>query len=428
MITRLWQRGQSIPRNMRLFLLNVLAYGMVIDGILSVLLNLYLLRLGYDTTFIGTINSIGTLVFALVSLPIGAVQRYSSRQMMQLGQFLSLIGLLGVPLAFYIDEGQALFLIGFRVVASIGLSTYFVHQVPLVLEITRPAWHARALSLTMAFFSLAAFLGSWIGGMLPGFFGGLLTLPLTDPQPYQLTMFTAALLLIPAMIAIRLLPDRPVSEETPAEETNHGTLAAGWKPLAGLLAVILLVRALQSGGIGVVITFTNVYLDEALMVPTSRIGLITGFGRLLGVPMSLTVPWLVSRFGNFKLVHLSLGLIALLILPLALVPYWPVAALAVIGISSMGSVRYLSFIGFTMALVSDKQRSLISGTNEMAIGAGFAISSFIGGYLIAWLGYRELFLFGSALTVLGTVVFGLIFWRRSGQTARPAPIPRAPKL
>ncbi|MCB0021011.1 MAG: hypothetical protein KDE09_24615, partial [Anaerolineales bacterium] len=98
MITRLWQRGQSIPRNMRLFLLNVLAYGMVIDGILSVLLNLYLLRLGYDTTFIGTINSIGTLVFALVSLPIGAVQRYSSRQMMQLGQFLSLIGLLGVPL------------------------------------------------------------------------------------------------------------------------------------------------------------------------------------------------------------------------------------------------------------------------------------------------------------------------------------------
>ena len=56
------------------------------------------------------------------------------------------------------------------------------------------------------------------------------------------------------------------------------------------------------------------------------------------------------------------------------------------------------------------------------------ISSFIGGYLIAWLGYRELFLFGSALTVLGTVVFGLIFWRRSGQTARPAPIPRAPKL
>ncbi|MCB0018571.1 MAG: MFS transporter, partial [Anaerolineales bacterium] len=230
------------------------------------------------------------------------------------------------------------------------------------------------------------------------------------------------------LIAIRLLPDRPVGEETPAEETNHGTLAAGWKPLAGLLAVILLVRALQSGGIGVVMTFTNVYLDEALMVPTSRIGLITGFGRLLGVPMSLTVPWLVSRFGNFKLVHLSLGLIALLIVPLALVPYWPVAALAVIGISSMGSVRYLSFIGFTMALVSDKQRSLISGTNEMAIGAGFAISSFIGGYLIAWLGYRELFLFGSALTVLGTVVFGLIFWRRSGQTARPAPIPRAPKL
>ena len=165
------------------------------------------------------------------------------------------------------------------------------------------------------------------------------------------------------MIAVRLLPVRPVSEETPATEMQPNGVTVGWKPLAGLLAVILLVRALQSGGIGVVMTFTNVYLDEALKVPTSRIGLITGFGRLLGVPMSLTVPWLVNRFGNFKLVHLSLGLIALLILPLALLPYWPVAALAVIGISSMGSIRYLSFIGFTMALVSDKQRSLISGTN-----------------------------------------------------------------
>ena len=420
----IFKQVTGLPRNMKLFLLNVLAYGAVVEGIMSVLLNLYLLRLGYDTTFIGTINSIGTLVFALVSLPIGAVQRFSSRQMMQLGQILSLVGLLSIPCALYVDQGQAIFLIIGRIVAMIGLSTYFVHQVPLAMDITRPAWHARALSLTMASFSMAAFLGSWIGGMLPGFFGNLLTVPLSDPRPYQLTMFAAALVVIPAMVAIRLLPARPVHEDTPAESSAPTNLPTGWKPLAGLLAIILIVRALQSGGIGVVMTFTNVYLDEALQVPTIRIGLITGFGRLLGVPMSLTVPWLVNRFGNFKLVHFSLGLIVLLILPLALLPIWPVAALAVIGISSMGSIRYLSFIGFTLALVSDKQRSLISGVNEMAIGAGFAISSFVGGYLIAWLGYRELFLFGAAVTLLGTLTFGLVFWRRAAESALPATNPQ----
>ena len=179
---------------MKLFLINVLAYGAVIEGILSVLLNLYLLRLGYDTTFIGTINSIGTLVFALVSLPIGAVQRFQQPpDDADWPVSLAHRPLIGIPFALYVDEGQALFLIGCRVVAMIGLSTYFVHQVPLAMDITRPAWHARALSLTMASFSLAAFLGSWIGGMLPGFFGNLLDLPLTDPRPYQLTMFVAAL-------------------------------------------------------------------------------------------------------------------------------------------------------------------------------------------------------------------------------------------
>jgi hypothetical protein len=34
-----------------------------------VVFNLYLLRLGYDPTFVGQINSIGLLTFALASMP-----------------------------------------------------------------------------------------------------------------------------------------------------------------------------------------------------------------------------------------------------------------------------------------------------------------------------------------------------------------------
>ena len=161
----------------------------------------------------------------------------------------------------------------------------------------------------------------------------------------------------------------------------------------------------------------NVYFDDALNMPTSRIGLISGIGRLLGVPMSLTIPWLVARFGNFRLVLISLGLIITLMLPLALIPYWPIASFALISINSMGALSYLSFIAFTMALVSEKQRSLISGAGEMAIGTGFAISSLVGGYLIAWYGYRELFLFGAALTTLGLVAFWIVFRKRAAASS-----------
>lgn len=408
------------PKNMKIFLINVLAYSAAVEGISGVLLNLYLLRLGYGTEFIGTLNSAGLLVFALVSLPIGAVQRFSSRQMLQFGQILSLIGLLGISLASYAPAGQAALLIAFRVVGMVGLSAYFVHQLPLAMDITLPAWHNRALSVTMAVFSLSAFLGSWVGGLLPEFFGKLLDQPLSSPRPFQLSLLVAALGILPAMVALHLLSGERIGYSDSAAITDI-LPPVNWRSVAGLVATILVVRALQTGGIGVVLTFSNIYFDEALKVSTSRIGLISGFGRLLGVPMSLIIPWLVARHGNFKLVHISLAFIVLLIIPMALLPYWPVAAVALISINSMGSLRYLSFIAFTMALVPEKQRSLISGAGEMAIGTGFAITSFVGGYLIAWYGYRELFLFGAALTTIGAVAFWLIFRKRAA-AMRPVPV------
>ena len=414
------QQFADAPSLLKRFLINVVAYGAAIEGIMTVLLNLYLLRLGYGTEFIGTLNSVGLLIFALVSLPIGAVQRFSSRQMMLIGQVLSIVSLIGLPLSLYVDNGQAAFLIFWRIVAMIGLSTYFVHQLPFAMTITRPEWHNRALSLAMAAFSMAAFLGSWLGGLLPGWFAAYLDVPLSSPIPYQLPMFVAALVVFPATFVLRSIPEDEKPGFVEEVEVVPRRSRSDWRAVAGLVGIILVVRAFQTGGVGVLMTFGNVYLDDALLVPTSRIGLISGFGRLIGVPMSLIIPLLIARYGNFKLVHVSLAIICMLIIPMALIPDWGVAAVAIIAINSMGSLRYLSFIGFTMALVSERQRSLMSGAGEMAIGIGFAISSFVGGYLIAWFGYRELFLFGTAMTVIGAIAFWLIF-RNRAEAKHPVP-------
>ena len=66
-----------------------------------------------------------------------------------------------------------------------------------------------------------------------------------------------------------------------------------------------------------------------------------------------------------------------------------------------------------MSQVSEKQRSLMSGAGEMAIGAGFGTASFVGGFLIAWYGYRELFLFGAMTTALGIFLFWVAFRKRA---------------
>ena len=410
---------REVPRNVKLFLMTVLAFGSTVEGIGAVLLNLYLLRLGYGTEFVGTVNSAGLFVFALVSLPLGSIKWVSSRQMLQFGQVMSLIGLVGLPLAQYVPSAQAPLLIGFRIVAMIGLSAYFVHQIPFVLDMTEPKWHSRVMAWTMATFSLAAFVGSWVGGVLPEVIGRWLDVPMSDPRPFQLPMFLAAVVLIPAIIALYLIPEEADLGFAEAEEARKAGRQEGesrfgdWRAIIGLVLLILLIRALQTGGVGVMLTYSNVYLDDALLVPTGRVGLISGLGRLAAVPVSLMLPWLMARYSNFRLVIVSLASIVALMIPIALLPYWQVAAVGVIAVNSMSSLRYLAFVSFTMSLVSEKQRSLISGAGEMAIGVGFATSSFIGGYLIAWYGYRELFLFGAAMTTIGTVLFWILFRGRA---------------
>lgn len=413
--------ARSAPRNVKYFMFTVLAYGIAVEGISQVLLNLYLLRLGYGTEFIGTLNSVGLFVFALVSLPIGAVQRFTSRQMLVLGLVLSVVGNLGLPLAPFLAADPSFVLIGFRIVGMIGLSCYFVHQMPFSMEITSPKWHSRIMSATMAMFSLAAFLGSWVGGLLPEFFSRILAVPISDPWPFQVAMLTATILVAPAiLIAMNITETRDTATERELGATDQTSVWQAVRPIMGLLILIIVIRAVQTSGVGVMLTFSNVYFDDGLGVSTGRIGFISGFGRLLGVPMSLTIPWMMDRLGSYRFVYLALGVIAVLMIPMALIQVWPIAAVSLITINSMSGWRYLSFLTFSMAQVSEKQRSLMSGAGEMAIGAGFGTASFVGGYLIAWYGYRELFLFGSVMTMVGMILFWVAFRKRVAPSVKAA--------
>ena len=50
----------------------------------------------------------------------------------------------------------------------------------------------------------------------------------------------------------------------------------------------------------------------------------------------------------------------------------------------------------------------------MALGLSWTALAFGGGYLIAALGYRILFLLAAALTAGGTLLFGIVFRRHEG--------------
>jgi MFS family permease len=400
------------------YFIAVALVGFAIDGgIYSVLLNLFLVRLGYGPEQIGLINAAGMLTFALACLPAGVVgARWGSRQIMLLGLGLLSAGGLLLPLADTLPPAWWLaWLLAQICVLYFGLALYFVNTAPFVMEAIRPEQRTHMFSLQTALLALAAFLGSLVGGFLPELIAALLRFSPSSPAPYRYALMVAGLAMLPAMLAIYFARLAAVHRsDVPVAVVDVAPPPA--RALRRLLAMIVIVRVLQIAGMAAVTTFFNVYLDSDLLVSTARIGLLLALGRLSGIPAALATGLLTARFGSRSVViGASLGT-ALSILPIALVPHWGAAGLSLIGVLALSGIRYPASIVYFLELVPPAQRATVSGLTEMAAGICFTAMTFGGGYIIATFGYRSLFLLGAALTGLSALVFWRSFRTQAGHT------------
>jgi predicted MFS family arabinose efflux permease len=186
----------------------------------------------------------------------------------------------------------------------------------------------------------------------------------------------------------------------------------------GLIALVAFILLLQVAGEGVGRTFFNVYLDDSLHVPTARIGVIAALGQLASVPAALATPLLMSRWGNGRTFVLgSLGM-ALSLLLLSFVHHWVVAGLGFMGLFAALSITIPAFNIFSQESVSPGWRGVMSGTTMTALGISFSVMALGGGYTIAALGYKSVFLMGAGLTAAGALLFWACFLRRSRSPRR----------
>lgn len=405
---------RSLGPAVGLYLLVVALVGFVVDGgVFAVLLNLYLLRVGYGPEQIGLINAAGTLTFALASLPAGALgERFGSLRMLGLGIGLMLAGATLLPLADLLAPALRLaWLIVTLSLSYVGLALFFVNTAPFILGAVDAERRTQIFALQTALLSLAAFLGSLVGGTLPPLFAALLGVELSAAAPYRYALILSGLALLGAIAAVRAI--RPTTPAHPVPEVAVGPpVAAVAAPILGLLLLIALVRLLQVAGLAATTTFFNVYLDAELGLPTAQIGAIIALGRLLGVPAALSTSWLTGRFGKPAVaIGATLGSAAA-ILPLALIPRWEAAALSFVGLVGLSWIRYSASIVYVLELVPPARRATVSGLSETAAGICFTLITLGGGYMIVLLGYRWLFLTAAAVTALSALVFWLAFRNR----------------
>ena len=399
-------------RNVRLYLITSALLGFCWVGIYVVLFNLYLLRLGYGPAFVGLVNAVAALAFALFSLPAGALGgRWGVRRTMIVGLALVVVGLALPPLAEFIPAMlRAGWLLATFSLAWLGAALYMVNSSVFLMDATGPTERSHVFSMQVALWPLAGFAGSLVGGLLPGLFATVLGVPLDHPAPYRYSLLIAAMLFalgLPALMATR---------ETGGTNAQETVSQAGPVPY-GLIALLAVVQLLQGAGEGAARTFFNVYLDAGLRVSTHQIGTLAAASQLLSVPVALAAPLLMGRWGNFRtFLWASLGIV-LSMLPMALIPHWGAAGLGYVGVMALGTVWRPSLMLYRMQLVSPRWRAVMNGAVSMALGLSWSAISLGGGYIVTALGYPSLFLTGAGVTAAGALLFGICFRAPRGELA-----------
>jgi predicted MFS family arabinose efflux permease len=306
-------------------------------------------------------------------------------------------------------------LVATTVLAYLGFSLYLVNGLPFMMAATGVEERNHVFSVHIALIPLAAFVGSLLAGSLPDLLARLFSLPLADAAAYRWPLWLAGLLLVPGVVA--LAATRPVDEGPSPPGASGGPEPGGGRAPYGLLLVVALIMALRFGGRGTVLTFFNVYLDEALGVSTSLIGALAAVGQLLSVPAALLAPWLMARWGSWRTIFGGTLSVAFLILPLALIPHWAAAGLGFMSSSALFVVTVGPIRVFSQELVAPRWRASMASAFMMGAGLAFAASSLVGGYTIAAFGYRPLFWVSAALMAAGALLFGSFFRETRSQPA-----------
>jgi len=397
------QRLRLFSRDVWLYLITPALIGFTIfGGIYTVLLNLYLLRLGYTPSFVGLVNAAGFATLAVTALPTGAVGRkIGVRRAMILGMLLIMAGCGLLPMAEFIPVGlrQGWLLVMYAVI-QLGMTLHIVNSQPFLMDATTPVERSHVFSVQVALWPLAGFVGSMIGGLLPGLLAPLLGIGLEDAAPYRYTLLLAAVMVLPGVWALMQIPE--------PKPTHRTILAGGVSANTPLLLITLLaaISYLRGGGEGVGRTFFNIYLDEQLGIPTAQIGSLFAFAQLLAVPSALLAPTLVHRWGKERIILWGTFGVALSLLPMAFIADWRAIAVGMLGILVLTSVSRGPLMIYMQEVVDPQWRPLVAGATTMTFGLSWFTTALSGGYIIAAFGYRELFLFGALLNVAG----GFLLW------------------
>jgi predicted MFS family arabinose efflux permease len=409
-----WRNVRKIGRDAWIALAGYAMMGFTFSGVEAAILNLFYLRLGLGTAFVGTNMALAATGFALASLPAAlVVRKIGCRQSMLVAIVGFSLSLLLLSCGAYLSAAiLQVALHTLRLLAASFMALYMVASQPLLMTVTRPEERPYAFALLWSLNPLGGLIGNLLGGLLPGFLAGLSGMTLEDPKPYGFSIALSVLVCIPLVVATRHLREGgrpPLTEKT-----------AGWRYLApyATLAAIGALSFLRAGGESSARTFFNVYLDSELLVSTANIGATMALANLLTIPAAMVMPAIALRIGKLPSLTVSIVGVAGSLAFLALSGSWAMAGFAFVAMCVLSAMFRVVWTLLIQESVEEAWRPVSAAIANLTAGAGFGLMAGGGGYLVQRVGYDMVFLSGAALVILGALTLSI--WRKTPHTASSA--------
>lgn len=380
-------RLNAFHPNARLYLVSAVISGASM-GVFRFLFNFYVLSLGYDEELLGNLVTATSLTALLMALPMGYVADFLGRKASLIcGAILSCLSVLLMVLF----PLTPVFVV-MNVVLGFAQSLSGVTMGPFLMENSGEKERTYLFSFASGFQTASQFVGNWIGGYLPTWFGVAQGVSATSTQAYG-----ASLLAIAAGAGMAAVP--MLFMRTPRITQEQRTFFAPFsyfRQKPALLGKLILPTLTISIGAGLIMPFMNVFFRQVHHQPDSVIGTLFAWGSLAMAVGLLLAPPLADRIGKIQLVVITQGLSIPFLALLGFAPWFGVAALAYyirMALMNMSSPVYQTFV---MEKVDPSARATVASLVSMANNFGWAFSPTISGAIQVNYGFGP--------TYLGTII------------------------
>ena len=267
------------------------------------------------------------------------------------------------------------------VVFYFGNSLTITSFSPLVARSSTPYERTHLFGTSQASRISTGFIGSLVGGFLPGIFAILMYVPLDSPVTFQLTLIIWVCTSILGILPLLGLREPTVEEDS--SNTTEEPVPSLTEPKGhiSIVARFVICSILIGLGAGLIVPLINVFFWEFYNLPTYLVGIIIGSGQATMATGVLLSPILSTRIGKVPAVVLTqaLSLPFIVLLATVLNPVIAIASFLLRGALMNATMP----IGQTlrMELVPSSWRPNLQALNSSAMSFGRATSVQFAGQL-----------------------------------------------